>query len=284
MNEIAIKDDLSPGNWLVMKEQASMLIKTRFLPSSITTPEQVLAIALTGKELGIGMMEALRGINVIQGKSSVSPQLMLALARRTGEMEQFAIHAPGRLGLPPDHTGAECTVKRKGNAPHVTVFGPTEAKALGLEGKDNYKKQPGTMYQWRAIAANLRVTFPDAISGLYTPDELGAEVVVNESGDMSIKPMASPISYIPPQEKKQESQEALPNIEFPKQSITKTEQMNLFKLAKAAYGRNFENGLKGYLKSQFNVERTEDLEPSQYLDACSWLKELANELATEISG
>ena len=32
------------------------------------------------------------------------------------------------------------------------------------------------MYRWRAISACARVVFPDVITGIYTPDEMGAEV------------------------------------------------------------------------------------------------------------
>ena len=42
------------------------------------------------------------------------------------------------------------------------------------------------MYQWRAISANFRITFPDVIAGMYTPEELGAEVRVTEDDDMEV--------------------------------------------------------------------------------------------------
>src|SRR5688572_20303974 len=220
-------------DWKMIQEQAPMLIKTGFLPPSIKTPEQVMAIALTGRELGIGMMESIRGINVIQGKPSVSPQLMLALARRTGEMELFAIHAPGKRGTPPDATGAECIVKRRNEPPHTTIFGPNEAKALQLSGKDNYIKQAGTMYQWRAVAANLRVTFPDAISGLYTPDELGAEVKVDEEGNMTVAnpPQAPTQPVAMPKEKAIET-----TIVTADERIGDSERALLFKLARSTWG------------------------------------------------
>jgi hypothetical protein len=50
---------------------------------------------------------------------------------------------------------------------------------MGLIGKDNWKKQFAVMAQWRALAANLRITFPDAISGLYLIEEMipGEETV-----------------------------------------------------------------------------------------------------------
>ena len=155
---------LDMERWLVMRQQADVLVKSGFLPTSINTPEKALAVMQKGRELGIGAMEALSSINVIQGKPSVSPQLMLALARRTGELVDLKMDATDK--------GATVTITRKGQSPYTTSFGPTEATALGLMSKDNYKKQAGVMFQWRALAQNLRVTFPDAISGLYTADEM----------------------------------------------------------------------------------------------------------------
>lgn len=153
----------------VMKETASMLVATGFLPAAIKTPEQAMAIILTGRELGIGTMAALNTINVIQGKPTVSPQLMLALIERSGQLQDIQIE-------PHDGNAVRCTMLRKGRSPHTEIFGDAEATAMQLSGKDNYKKQKQTMFRWRAVAACARVVFPDVITGLYTPDEMGADV------------------------------------------------------------------------------------------------------------
>lgn len=159
----------------VMKETASMLVKTGFLPGAIKTPEQAIAIILTGRELGIGTMAALNTINVISGKPTVSPQLMLALIERSGQLADIQIE--------PHNGGAiRCTMKRKGRSPHTEIFGDAEAAAMQLSGKDNYKKQKQTMYRWRAVAACARVVFPDVITGLYTPDEMGVDM--SEDGEL----------------------------------------------------------------------------------------------------
>lgn len=165
----------------VMKETASMLVKTGFLPAAIKTPEQAIAIILTGRELGIGTMAALNTINVIQGKPTVSPQLMLALIERSGQLADIQIE-------PHDGGAIRCTMKRKGRSPHTEYFGDTEAQAMQLAGKDNYKKQKTTMYRWRAVAACARVVFPDVITGLYTPDEMGVDV----TDDGELLPPADP--------------------------------------------------------------------------------------------
>lgn len=179
---------LSTGNnWQQLKEQATMLLKSGFLPPSLKSAEQVIAVVLSGKELGIPMMEAIRGINIIQGKPSVSPQTMLALANRTGQLEDIKIQT--------GPSGAIVQIKRKGREWHSEAFGPNEARDMGLDTKDNYRKQAPTMFKWRALAAALRVTFPDAISGMYTPDELGAEVQVTETGEMTVETVKEKIAH-----------------------------------------------------------------------------------------
>lgn len=159
---------MDKDEWGVMRDQASMLVGSGFLPTSIKTVENAIAIILMGRELNIGPMASLQAINIIQNKPAVSPQLMLALIKRSGQLEDIKLETGA--------DGATCTMKRKGNSPYTVTFGPKEAKALGLHGKDNYVKQAATMYQWRAVAAAARAVFPDVILGLYTPDEMGAEV------------------------------------------------------------------------------------------------------------
>lgn len=173
MNEMAIATD-----WASLKEQAAMLVKSGFLPASVNSPEKAIAIAITSKELGIGMMEGFRSINVIQGKPTISPQLMLALANRTKQLEDISI----------DATDNRCIViiTRKDRKPHPEEFGVKEATALGLIDRDNYRKQRATMFKWRALAAALRVTFPDVMLGFYTPEEMGAEVRVTDTEEMEI--------------------------------------------------------------------------------------------------
>lgn len=159
-------------NWRDLKEQATMLVRSGFLPVAINTPEKAIAVAIAGKELGIGMMESFRSINVVQGKPTISPQLMLALAYKTKELENIEMNVGKEKAI--------VTIKRKGHTPHTEEFGVKEATDMKLIGKDNYQKQASTMFKWRALAACLRVTFPDVVLGLYTPDEMGMDVKVDD--------------------------------------------------------------------------------------------------------
>lgn len=150
-------------------EQAKLFIKSGFLPQHIKTPEQAVMIMQTGKDLGLRATEALRSISVIQGVPCMKAQLLLGLCYRTGQVEDCKI----------DELPGECrvTLKRKGQAMSYTaVFSMKDAESLGLAVRDNWKRQPKTMLRWRAISAACRVVFPDAISGLYTEEEIADEV------------------------------------------------------------------------------------------------------------
>lgn len=175
MNELAV---ITPSEWTVMENHAKALVASGFLPNSVNTYQKTVAIMSLGRELGIGAWAALNGINVIQGKPTVSPQLMLAMINRSGQLEDMEISA--------DPDGATVTMKRKGRTAHTETFTVKDAHALGLTGKDNYKKQAATMLKWRAVAACARVVFSDVILGLYTPDEMGADVVTDDQGNMTV--------------------------------------------------------------------------------------------------
>lgn len=147
-----------------MQKQAALIVKSGFLPPQINSAEKALTIMLTGKELGLGLMESLRSINVVQGRPCMAAQLILGLCHRTGQVEDCKIV----------EEAGKCSVmlKRKGQSPYTSVFTMEDAKKLGLANKDNWIKQPQNMLKWRAISAACRVVFPDAISGIYTPEEI----------------------------------------------------------------------------------------------------------------
>ena len=156
-----------PNNSATMFQQAEVLIKSGMLPIHLQRPEQVVAIMLRGRELGIGPMEALTAINVISGKVTSSTQLMLALIYRSGQLEDIIMERSDP---------SKVTMKRRGMTPHTVAFGRTDAAAMGLLNRDTYKKFPEVIYLWRCIAMCARVVFPDIVGAVYSPDELGIEI------------------------------------------------------------------------------------------------------------
>jgi hypothetical protein len=166
----------SGQSWGVMKMQASELIKSNFLPASIKTPEQAMMIILKGRELGIPPIQALSQIAVIQGKPTMSAELMLSQIMR--------LHPRTKISFP-ERSNEVCTVKvqRYGCEPSVFSYTIGDAEKAGLLAKDSWRKYPRAMLHARAVSEMARSLFPDAISGVsYTPEEMGKEV--NDDGEV----------------------------------------------------------------------------------------------------
>ncbi len=141
------------------------LSKSKVIPSTLQgKPADVLAIVLTGRELGIGPMTAMRGIDVIQGKVSMSSQLIGALILSSPACEYLTpVEATDKV--------ATYETKRKGSPDKVRMsFTIEEAKTAGLAGKDNWKKNPTAMLLARAQSRIGRAVYPDKCLGVYDRD------------------------------------------------------------------------------------------------------------------
>lgn len=168
------------AEWEMMRQQSSILLKSGFLPDSIKTPEQALAIMMKGRELGILPMYALSNIAVIKGRPTCGAELMLALIYRGHGSDAVMFEQT-------DNT--ICTISyKRGTWPSRKEFSFTidDARAAGLCGKDTWKAYPGAMLRARCISAMARLAFPDTIAGMYTPEELGATVIVTDSDEIQV--------------------------------------------------------------------------------------------------
>ena len=200
-----MNDSISASAWSALQQQADSLLRSGFFPKAIDTSEKAIVIKMYGDLLGIPWVAAMNTINVIQGKPTISPQLMIGLAQRSKLLENMSIEDDG--------TTCTVTVKRVGQSAHTESFGVADAalmkttewtngskREISLGEKSNWKQQPKTMRKWRAIAAAFRVVFPDLLLGFYTPDEMGADLAINDEGDMQI--IAPPIAVDPNAESK----------------------------------------------------------------------------------
>jgi hypothetical protein len=177
---------IAGGDWKTMIEQATVLVKSGFLPAHIKTPEQAVAVMLTGRELGIPTMTALRTIAVIQGKPTLAAELMAALIERDY----------GPLALRVEETNdSGCVVSYwKPGWPDRKSYAFTidQARAAGLAGSDVWKKYPAALLRARCISAVAKMAFQATLGGLYLPEELGAEVTVTDDGEVVYAPESVP--------------------------------------------------------------------------------------------
>ena len=144
----------------------------------------MIAIGL-GQSMGLSPAESLYRIDVIQGKPTASAELIASNIRKAGHTL--------RVEVDEQNVSVRATVYRSDDPEfaHTVVRDMNWAKQMGLVSKDNYKKQPLTMLQWRAISGVGRLACPEALYGVqYTPDELG---------DIPAPQPAQPASQQPPE-------------------------------------------------------------------------------------
>lgn len=158
---------LAIGNFDDLLKRSEFLAQSELVPVALRgKPANVAVILQMGLELGIPPMQAINGIDCIQGKPAISPQLGLALVR--SKLPNFYI----KVETAPD--SVRVTVGRDRERPeefYTAVFGDSQAKAMQLDRKDNYIKQKHTMYRWRATMEALRFIASDILKGFYSDDE-----------------------------------------------------------------------------------------------------------------
>ena len=163
-------------------EAAKRYVDSGLLPNGIKTPQQALTIMQVGREVGVPATYALRNIHVINGKPTCSAELLMALVRRA--YGQSAIRVK-------EATNEACTVEyRESGWDGVSslTFTMEDAKRAKLDQKDTWKQYPRAMLRSRCVSEVVRTAFPECIAGLYTPEEMGADVRVTSDGTDEIDP------------------------------------------------------------------------------------------------
>jgi hypothetical protein len=147
---------------------ADAICRTEMVPQVMKNrPDAILAVMMAGAELGVGPMQSLQGIDLIQGRPSVSAELMRALVAQAGHTII--------LEVADDHATATCRRKEWSADQPSALYRWTldDAKRAGLAGKDGWKKYPRAMLTARVTSEACRAVFPDVIVGLsYVPEEL----------------------------------------------------------------------------------------------------------------
>lgn len=128
------------------------------------SPEIMLNIMLTAKDLGISPLKAVNGgFYIVNGKISMSTCLMADRIRKEGHSIKI-----------PEWTAQKCAVlgTRKDNGDSVRFeFTIEDAQAAGLTGSPTWKKFPKQMLYNRAMSTLARTLFPDVVGNAYSEDE-----------------------------------------------------------------------------------------------------------------
>lgn len=156
----------SPGEWEATMRMAQTIAGTTFVPKAYRgNPEAVVAGILYGREIGLGPMQALQKVHIIDGKPSLAAEEMLAQMRRRGlmilkselTMERAFIHARR------SDTGEEAEVE----------WTLQDAIDAGLTSKDNWSKYRKDMLWARCVGRLCRQLGSDMVGGMvYAAEEM----------------------------------------------------------------------------------------------------------------
>lgn len=180
----------SPENVNQAWKLACKLAQSALVPRALQgKPNDLLVTLITGRELGLSPMQAIRGMHVIEGKAVMSADLMAALVIGHSECEYLRlIDSTDKLAV--------YETKRKGH-PNATkmAFTIEDANRAGLTGKDNWKRYPAAMLRARACSAICRAVYPDLIGGVYEADE-APEILRTPTAELTPAPGGSKLDAL----------------------------------------------------------------------------------------
>lgn len=151
-----------------------MAVSSGLLPKAIARPESALMILMRGRELGLTAMQSFASINVIEGKTSMSAELIVAKVKQRRDVCRYFRFVDG------DDKKAIFETHREGDPEPTTLeYTWEDAVRMKFADKDNYKKQPANMLRWRCAVALARLVYPELTLGLVDNDE--AKIIAQES-------------------------------------------------------------------------------------------------------
>lgn len=150
----------------VAYEIASRLVTTSFVPQSYANkPQEAAAAIVAGQGVGLGPMESLRSIDIIQGTPAMRAITLRALVVSRGHDLWLVESSPTRAVVSGRRAGSDNV--------QTSEWDMDRARTMGLVTKDNWRKQPGAMLIARATSECARLVAPDALLGIpYSSEEL----------------------------------------------------------------------------------------------------------------
>lgn len=205
---------MMPQTYSELERWAAKVASTDFCPKEYRgKPNDVLICAQYATELGLGIVEGLRSIAVINGKPSLYGDGLLALCQRSPVCEYIKETPILENGIV---TGYICEAKRRGEDAKVSRFTLDDAKRAKLAGKAGpWQEYPQRMLQMRARGFALRDAFADLLRGVITREEAMdyPQERIELSNVKPVKAGAAPRVAAPQVDEISENDEEYPNKE-----------------------------------------------------------------------
>lgn len=145
---------------LVKIENQADLFMRSGLFSDVKKATEAMVKIQAGAELGFQPIQAMQGIDIIQGKVYVKPLLLATLVKRSGKYNYRQKHSDSQ----------RCEIEfleffnNQWESIGISTFTIEDAAKMNLSGRDNWKKQPANMLFYRALSQGIKHFCPDVIS------------------------------------------------------------------------------------------------------------------------
>ncbi len=123
-----------------------------------------------GGNMGLTMTQAYS----LKGKPTLNADAMAGIVRKSGLCRYIQIES---------WDDKQCTLimaRVDEDFEHSYTYDISMAEMQGLTRNANWAKMPKQMLRARALTMGLRATFPEAVSGIYSADEIADIVVMND--------------------------------------------------------------------------------------------------------
>lgn len=174
------------------------LLESGAIPGSIDTPEKLMTVMQTGKELGMAPMQTINNINVIKGKTVISAAGLGAMLKRRNVEFIWTKDFVTEDGKQITEIEFEW-ISTVTNRPKTAKFSVSwqEMERAGFTTKDNWQRMPKNMLRARCMAYGVRALFPEILLGVYTDSEIvdapieghddkTYNTITNEEGEVTI--------------------------------------------------------------------------------------------------
>lgn len=166
-----------------LNEMGAVFVKSGYFKDARDAAQAVVKI-MYGRELGFSPVIAMSGIHIIEGKPSLSANLMGAMVKRSGKYNYRV----------KELTDTNCVLVFTENCQEIgeSSFSMADAqRAQVVRAGGSWSKYPRNMMFARALSNGVKLFCPDlSMCPIYNPEELGAEV--NEEGAVISHPVAAP--------------------------------------------------------------------------------------------
>jgi hypothetical protein len=148
---------------------AKCYLQSGLAPASYKNEQQLVIAWARARELGIPYLQAVEGMSVINGRIGLMGDLALALAERSGELEDKRVRYTGEG----DELTCFLELKRKGREWKQWSFSVKEARSAQIYDRSAvWRQYPRRMTYYRALGFALRDEFGDVLRGMKTTEEL----------------------------------------------------------------------------------------------------------------